>query len=625
MNVTTPMRVMRPAMLARKAPLAGLGRIPNKMKLRNVAVTRGGRTPWSGGENASSGNYTDLLKDIQENQVVQANVAQNMNKLQYVKKGDNGQEIEVILPRGNDILETLLEHNVPVNVQSADGKNVDYLGLFSIFFQIVFLVALARTFMSRTGGGDGGSRGVFGFGNAIIKEVDAEKMTTRFDDVAGVEGAKQDLQEVVDFLKNPERYVKLGAKVPRGVLLVGLPGTGKTLLAKAVAGEASVPFFECSASSFVEMFVGTGAARVRDLFNKAKQKAPCIVFIDEIDAIGKTRSAGGMSNSNDEREQTINQLLTAMDGFADNSGVIVLAASNRPEILDEALLRPGRFDRKVHVDLPDLHGRQAILKIHTNGKPLDEDVKLESIARVTVGFSGADLANLSNEAAIYAARDSAETIKKIHWDRALEKITIGEEKPTALITEKKRRITAYHEAGHALLGLLVDDFDEVRKVTIVPRGRTGGVTYFQPSDERVDSGLVSRQYLENQIIVSLGGRVAEEMIFGTMHATTGAEGDFQHVMDVAYNMVASYGFNETMGPIGWSEGPIDVSADIAAEMKTIVEHCYHIAHDRLEQNEFYLHRIAEALLERETLEQEDIRNLTYGLSLTLPSPSERDS
>lgn len=624
MNVTVTKSVMRPTTLTRQAPMS---LIPCKKKIRNVAVTRGLRMPWEGGyvvSSNSSGNYTDLLKDIQENQVIKANVTQNMSKLQYVKKGDNGQEIEVILPRGNDILETLLEHNVPVNVQSMDGRNVDYLGLFSIFFQVVFLVALARAFMSRTGG-DNGSRGVFGFGNAIIKEVDAEKMTTRFDDVAGVEGAKQDLQEVVDFLKNPERYVKLGAKVPRGVLLVGLPGTGKTLLAKAVAGEASVPFFECSASSFVEMFVGTGAARVRDLFSKAKQKAPCIVFIDEIDAIGKTRSAGGMSNSNDEREQTINQLLTAMDGFSDNSGVIVLAASNRPEILDEALLRPGRFDRKVNVDLPDLHGRQAILKIHTNGKPLAEDVKLESIARVTVGFSGADLANLSNEAAIYAARDNAEMIKKIHWDRALEKITIGEEKPTALITEKKRRITAYHEAGHALLGLLVDDFDEIRKVTIVPRGRTGGVTYFQPSDERVDSGLVSRQYLENQIIVSLGGRVAEEMIFGTMHATTGAEGDFQHVMDIAYNMVASYGFNETLGPIGWSESPIDVSSDIAAEMKTIVEHCYHIAHDRLEQNEFYLHRIAEALLEHETLEQEDIRKLTYGLSLSLHSPSEREA
>lgn len=563
------------------------------------------------------GEFTQLMRDIETDKVFHANITQGMSKVTYTTSEDPDNETEVLLPVGNTVLDTLIEHHVPVTVIPLE-KGLDTIGVFSIFLQVVFLAALVRMFVVQNRGSGGGNKGIFGFGNSLSKEVEPNAITTRFEDVAGVEAAKHDLQEVVDFLKNPDRYSAVGAKVPKGVLLVGLPGTGKTLLAKAVAGEAGVPFFECSASSFIEMFVGTGAARVRDLFEKAKGKAPCIVFIDEIDAIGKARGDGSSpSGSNDEREQTINQLLTMMDGFQENSGVIVLAATNRPDILDDALLRPGRFDRKVTVDLPDLRGREAILAIHTKNKPLDDSVHMESIARNTVGFSGADIANLANEAAIFAARDHAVKIHQRHWDDALEKITIGEKRPTAIVTENKRRLTAYHEAGHALLGLLVDDFDTIRKVTIVPRGQTGGVTYFQPTDERVDSGLVSRNYLENQIIVCLGGRIAEEIVFGTMQATSGAQGDFQNVMEIAYHMVAMYGFNETLGPISWANAPIDVSLDIAAEIKFIVERCYEIAHNMMQEQEFYLHRIAEALLEKETLDEEDLRNLTYGMTTQL--------
>lgn len=570
------------------------------------------------------GTYTGFMRDIETDMIAEATLNQNASKIRYVKKDGDGAEEVVVLPRGNDVLDALIEHNVPITVE-ANERPFDPLGTTALFLQIVFLAVIARMAIKQVSG-DGGSRGIFRFGDAVSKEVAQENAPTRFADVAGVDGAKQDLKEVVDFLKSPERYAVVGARIPKGVLLVGPPGTGKTLLAKAVAGEAGVPFFECSASSFIEMFVGTGAARVRDLFQKAKAKAPCIVFIDEIDAIGKSRgSGGGVSGGNDEREQTINQLLTMMDGFQDNSGVIVLAASNRPDILDEALLRPGRFDRKVMVELPDLKGRTSILQIHTSNKPLAPDVDLKGLARVTTGFSGADLANLANEAAIYAARDEDTTLRQVHWDRALEKVTIGEERPTNLVTETKRRVTAYHEAGHALLGLLMDDFDRIRKVTIVPRGQTGGVTYFQPDDERVDSNLVSRKYLENQIIVSLGGRIAEEIVFGTMHATTGAQGDFQNVMEIAYHMVASYGFSETLGPIDWANCPADVSGDIASEMKMIVDHCYRTAHDLLLEQEFYLHRIAEALLEKETLIESDVLTLTHGIAVDISAPCESRS
>jgi cell division protease FtsH len=568
-----------------------------------------------------SGSFSELVKDIEADRVQDAVVSQGTGKVTYTVRGQE-ERVDVVLPRGNSVVEALLEHDVPVMIEPP-GNPPDVLGMFGVFFELVLLGIFIRMLITRNqAAGGGGSQNIFGFGKAVTKEVEPDQITTRFDDVAGVEAAKQDLQEVVDFLKNPERYARVGAKIPKGILLIGSPGTGKTLLAKAVAGEAGVPFFECSASSFVEMFVGTGAARVRDLFLKAKSKAPCIVFIDEIDAIGKTRSSGASSNSNDEREQTINQLLTAMDGFQDNSGVIVLAATNRPDILDDALLRPGRFDRKVTVELPDLRGRTAILGIHTANKPLASSVDLTAIARNTVGFSGADLANLANEAAIYAARDDAPDIARHHWDKALEKVTIGEERPSLIVTDHKRRVTAYHEAGHALLGLLMSDFDVVRKVTIVPRGQTGGVTYFAPSDERVDSGLVSRTFLENQIIVSLGGRVAEEIVFGTLEATTGAQGDFEAVMEIAYHMVAAYGFNETLGPISWKNCPVDVSGDIASEMKFIVDRCYEVAHHLMSEHEFYLHRIAEALLEKETLDEEDLRRATVGLAMPIETKNE---
>jgi len=344
----------------------------------------------------------------------------------------------------------------------------------------------------------------------------------------GVDGAKLELMEVVDFLKNPDKYTKLGAKIPKGCLLVGPPGTGKTLIAKAVAGEAGVPFFSCAASEFVELFVGVGASRVRDLFEKAKAKAPCIVFIDEIDAVGRQRGAG-MGGGNDEREQTINQLLTEMDGFDGNTGVIVLAATNRPDVLDSALLRPGRFDRQVTVDRPDVQGRVKILGVHSRGKTLASDVDFEKIARRTPGFTGADLQNLMNEAAIMAARRDLKEISKEEVADALERIIAGPEKKGAVMSEQKKKLVAYHEAGHALVGALMPEYDPVAKISIVPRGAAGGLTFFAPSEERLESGLYSRSYLENQMCVALGGRIAEELIFGPENVTTGASNDFQQV------------------------------------------------------------------------------------------------
>lgn len=554
-----------------------------------------------------AGTLTELLQNIRLDQIDHANLTQDLRKITYTTKGSHDTTFSSLLPNGNTVLNSLMEHQVPVTIVHQEIKPIDPLSLLGIAVQIAFFVTLARTLLMSSRGQD-----IMGMKSSVIREVEPSSVTTRFSDVAGADGAKQDLYEVVDFLKNPARYTALGAKVPKGILLVGLPGTGKTLLAKAVAGEAGVPFFECSASSFVELFVGTGAARVRDLFKKAAKKAPCIVFIDEIDAIGKARSGSAVS-TNDEREQTINQLLTAMDGFSDHSGVIVLAATNRPDVLDDALTRPGRFDRRVLIDLPDLRGRQAILALHTADKPLAPSVNLELLAKITSGFSGADLANLANEAAMYAARAGAKLIEQSHWDSALEKATVGEERPTTIVTPQKRRITAYHEAGHALLGLMVDEFDHLRKVTIVPRGSTGGVTYFQPSDDRLDMNLVSRNYLENQIIVSLGGRVAEEVVFGSVGATTGAQADFVRVTEIAYAMVSLYGFNETLGPMNWECAPVDVSQDVSAEMRFVVERCYQIAHNMILEQEFYLHRIAEALMEKETLGTEDLRKLTYGM------------
>eukprot|EP00884_Botryococcus_braunii_P001452 jgi/Botrbrau1/11307/Bobra.0038s0068.1 len=414
------------------------------------------------------------------------------------------------------------------------------------------------------GGGRGGAGGPFGtggfnpfeFGKTGSKFQEVANTGITFADVAGVDQAKLELQEVVDFLKNPEKYTSLGAKIPRGALLVGPPGTGKTLLARAIAGEAGVPFFSGAASEFVELFVGVGASRVRDLFDKAKAKAPCIVFIDEIDAVGRQRGTG-MGGGNDEREQTINQLLSEMDGFQGNTGVIVLAATNRPDVLDTALTRPGRFDRQITVDRPDVAGRIAILKVHTRNKRLASDVDLDKMARRTPGFTGADLQNLMNEAAILTARRNRDAITAADMEDALEKLIVGPEKKGALISERKRRLVAYHEAGHAIIGALLPEYDPVERISIVPRGATGGATFFTPNEEQLESGLYSRSYLENRMAVALGGRVAEEIILGPDQVTTGAANDFQQVANLAKTMVASCGFSKELGQVSWhrSGGP----------------------------------------------------------------------
>jgi cell division protease FtsH len=445
-----------------------------------------------------------------------------------------------------------------------------------------------------------------------------------FSDVAGVEGAKLELTEVVDFLKSPDRFTAVGAKIPKGVLLVGPPGTGKTLLAKAVAGEAGVPFFSISGSEFVEMFVGVGASRVRDLFEQAKKNAPCIVFIDEIDAVGRQRGAG-MGGGNDEREQTLNQLLTEMDGFEGNSGIIIVAATNRPDVLDSALMRPGRFDRQVTVDRPDYAGRLQILNVHAKDKTLSKDVDLDKVARRTPGFTGADLANLLNEAAILAARKDLDKVSNDEVGDAIERVMAGPEKKDRVISDKKKELVAYHEAGHALVGALMPDYDPVAKVSIIPRGQAGGLTFFTPSEERMESGLYSRSYLQNQMAVALGGRVAEEIVYGEEEVTTGASNDLQQVANVARQMITKFGMSDKIGPValGQSQGGMflgrdmsstrdfseDTAATIDVEVSELVDIAYKRATKVLTDNRTVLDEMAQMLIERETIDTEDIQDL----------------
>ncbi|WP_035986767.1 ATP-dependent zinc metalloprotease FtsH2 [Leptolyngbya sp. KIOST-1] len=497
-----------------------------------------------------------------------------------------------------------------------DGALVGALG--NLLFPLLLIGGLFFLFR-RSNGGMGGPGQAMNFGKSKARFMMEAKTGVMFDDVAGIDEAKEELQEVVTFLKKPERFTAIGARIPKGVLLVGPPGTGKTLLAKAIAGEAGVPFFSISGSEFVEMFVGVGASRVRDLFKKAKENAPCIIFIDEIDAVGRQRGAG-IGGGNDEREQTLNQLLTEMDGFEGNTGIIIIAATNRVDVLDSALLRPGRFDRQVMVDPPDIKGRIEILEVHARNKKLSEDISLEAIARRTPGFTGADLANLLNEAAILTARRRKDAMTMAEVDDAVDRVIAGME-GTPLVDSKSKRLIAYHEIGHAIIGTLVKDHDPVQKVTLIPRGQAQGLTWFTPSEEQM---LISRAQILARITGALGGRAAEDVIFGDAEVTTGAGNDLQQVSNMARQMVTRFGMSD-LGPLSlessqgevflgrdWlsrSEYSEEVSSRIDGQVRSIVDHCYANAKRIMEENRALIDRLVDLLVERETIDGDEFRQI----------------
>ncbi|MFN9618217.1 MAG: ATP-dependent zinc metalloprotease FtsH3 [Synechococcaceae cyanobacterium] len=563
--------------------------------------------------------YSDFVEAVQANEVSRVLIAPESGTAQVVE--NDGSRASVNLAPDKDLLKLLNDHNVDIAVQPTREAAPWQQAIGSLIFPLLLLGGLF--FLLRRAQGGGGNPAMnFGKSKARVQMEPQTQVT--FGDVAGIEGAKLELTEVVDFLKNPDRFTAVGAKIPKGVLLVGPPGTGKTLLAKAVAGEAGVPFFSISGSEFVEMFVGVGASRVRDLFEQAKKNAPCIVFIDEIDAVGRQRGAG-LGGGNDEREQTLNQLLTEMDGFEGNTGIIIVAATNRPDVLDAALMRPGRFDRQVVVDRPDYAGRLQILEVHARGKTLAKDVDLDKVARRTPGYTGADLANLLNEAAILAARHQLSEISMDEVNDAIERVMAGPEKKDRVMSEKRKRLVAYHEAGHALVGALMPDYDPVQKISIIPRGNAGGLTFFTPSEERMESGLYSRAYLQNQMAVALGGRVAEEIVYGEDEVTTGASNDLQQVARVARQMVTRFGMSDKLGPValGRSQGGMFLGRDIAAErdfseetaaaideeVSELVAEAYRRATAVLTANRPVLDELAERLVEKETVDAEELQEL----------------
>ena len=563
--------------------------------------------------------YSDFVEAVQSKQVSRVLISPDRGTAQIVEN-DGGRAVVNLAP-DKDLLKLLTDNNVDIAVQPSREPAAWQQAIGSLLFPLLLLGGLF--FLLRRAQGGGGNPAMsFGKSKARVQMEPQTQVT--FGDVAGIEGAKLELTEVVDFLKNPDRFTAVGAKIPKGVLLVGPPGTGKTLLAKAVAGEAGVPFFSISGSEFVEMFVGVGASRVRDLFEQAKKNAPCIVFIDEIDAVGRQRGAG-LGGGNDEREQTLNQLLTEMDGFEGNTGIIIVAATNRPDVLDSALMRPGRFDRQVVVDRPDYAGRLQILGVHARGKTLAKDVDLDRVARRTPGFTGADLANLLNEAAILAARRQLTEVSMDEVNDAIERVMAGPEKKDRVMSEKRKRLVAYHEAGHALVGALMPDYDPVQKISIIPRGQAGGLTFFTPSEERMESGLYSRAYLQNQMAVALGGRVAEEIVYGEDEVTTGASNDLQQVARVARQMVTRFGMSDRLGPValGRAQGGMFLGRDIAAErdfsedtaaaideeVGQLVQVAYRRAKGVLTDNRPVLDELADILVEKETVDAEELQEL----------------
>jgi cell division protease FtsH len=556
--------------------------------------------------------YGQLLQKVDEGEVtrVQLDPATRTAKvsLRGQKDGEQPQEVN-LLEQNQELIEKLREKKIDVEVQ-ATTDNSAALGLVANLFLLLLLLAGLMMILRRSASSSGQA---LNFGKSRARFQMEAKTGVMFNDVAGIEEAKEELQEVVTFLKQPERFTAVGARIPKGVLLVGPPGTGKTLLAKAIAGEAGVPFFSISGSEFVEMFVGVGASRVRDLFKKAKENAPCLVFIDEIDAVGRQRGAG-IGGGNDEREQTLNQLLTEMDGFEGNTGIIIIAATNRPDVLDTALLRPGRFDRQVIVDAPDLKGRQGVLEVHARNKKIAPEVSLETIARRTPGFTGADLANLLNEAAILTARRRKEAITMLEINDAVDRVVAGME-GTPLVDSKSKRLIAYHEVGHAVIATLLTNHDPVQKVTLIPRGQARGLTWFTPNEEQ---GLVSRAQLLDRIAAALGGRAAEEEVFGEAEVTTGAGGDLQMVTSLARQMVTRFGMSD-LGPLSLEtqEGEVflggglistrseyseAIAARIDAQVRAIIDHCHKKARQIIRENRLVIDRLVELLIEKETID-----------------------
>jgi len=539
---------------------------------------------------------------------------------------DDNTRFETNQPRLTDkaLVDDLLNHGVEFRQARPEQQSI-WTQLLVASFPILVIIAVFMFFMRQMQGGSGGRGGPLTFGKSKAKLLSEDQIKTTFADVAGVDEAKEDVQELVEFLQDPSKFQRLGGKIPRGILMVGPPGTGKTLLAKAIAGEAKVPFFSISGSDFVEMFVGVGASRVRDMFDQAKKQSPCIIFIDEIDAVGRHRGAG-LGGGHDEREQTLNQLLVEMDGFDGNDGIIVIAATNRPDVLDPALLRPGRFDRQVVVGLPDVRGREQILKVHMRKVPLGDDVDASVIARGTPGFSGADLANLVNEAALFAARQDRRTVNMSQFDQAKDKIMMGAERKSMVMSEKEKRTTAYHEAGHCIVGYLVPEHDPSYKVTIIPRGRALGVTMFLPEEDRHS---LSKRMIVSQMCTMFGGRVAEELVLGEEGITTGASNDIQQASKMARNMVTKWGLSEKLGPLMYSEEEEEVFLGMSAgnsglkvsdstariideEVRSVIDSCHETARRLLNENLDKLHAMSDALLTYETIDHDQIVDIMSG-------------
>ncbi|BFO55901.1 MULTISPECIES: ATP-dependent zinc metalloprotease FtsH [Comamonadaceae] len=571
---------------------------------------------------ASAGNigYSEFLEEVRGGRIKNATIQEGQGGTEIVATTNDDRKVRTTatyLDRG--LVGDLINNNVKFDVKPREEGSL-LMTLLVSWGPMLLLIGVWVYFMRQMQGG--GKGGAFSFGKSKARMLDENNNTVTFADVAGCDEAKEEVKEVVDFLKDPQKFQKLGGRIPRGLLLVGPPGTGKTLLAKSIAGEAKVPFFSISGSDFVEMFVGVGAARVRDMFENAKKNAPCIIFIDEIDAVGRQRGAG-LGGGNDEREQTLNQMLVEMDGFETNLGVIVVAATNRPDILDAALLRPGRFDRQVYVTLPDIRGREQILNVHMRKVPVGQDVNAAVIARGTPGMSGADLANLCNEAALMAARRNARTVEMQDFEKAKDKIIMGPERKSMVMPEEERRNTAYHEAGHALIGKLLPKCDPVHKVTIIPRGRALGVTMSLPEKDRYS---YDREYMLNQISMLFGGRIAEEVFMNQM--TTGASNDFERATSIARDMVTRYGMTEALGPMVYAENEGEVflgrsvtktnnmseqtMEKVDGEVRRIIDEQYALARKLIEDNQDKMHAMAHALLEWETIDTEQLDDIMAG-------------